>query len=36
MQSGEALLGPVIHFAIEKDTRVPCFLSGRIRKDLTQ
>ena len=36
MQSGEALLGPIIHFAIRKDTRVPCLLSGRIGKDLTQ
>ena len=36
MYSGEALLGPIIHFAIGKDTRVPCLLYNRNGRDLTQ
>ena len=36
MHSGEALLDPIIHFAIGKDTRVPCPLSNKIGKDLTE
>ena len=36
MHSGESLLDPIIHFAIGKDTTVPCLLNNKIGKDLTQ